>query len=191
MAPNREIQTSEGPTAVALRLLGPTIVSPIARKLFPRPRRWRISSSMIPSGWQYSTKRYDVCYKPPTANSYGQPSEVFFGGMTHHDLVVTGLIKPLTALASRLQTVSIGKIPLFFAFDEVSNLAADGRLALGRVVRLLRKLPVWAFALSTQPALEHVSPSVANDRSSRVTTGDLKRIPPSTHLHWMLKPAIV
>jgi len=62
--------------------------------------------------------------------------------MAHHDLVVTGLIKPLTALASRVQTVRNGKIPLFFAFDEVSNLAADGRLALAQVVRLLRNLPV-------------------------------------------------
>jgi hypothetical protein len=78
-----------------------------------------------------------------------------FGVMEAHDLTVRYLIEPITALVGRLQSHTSAKIPLFFAFDEISNLIIDDQptvqLALRNVSRLLHRLPVWTFVLSIQP----------------------------------------
>jgi hypothetical protein len=39
---------------------------------------------------------------------------------------------------------------LFFAFDELANVAEGHPQALRRFVRILSQLPVWNFGLSTQ-----------------------------------------
>ena len=100
--------------------------------------------------------------------------------MANHTLVNTNLILPLTSLVSRLKGTANTEIPLFFAFDEVSNLAMHGLgpkvfEALRRVIRLLRALPVWTFVLSTQSALDSVAPAIENDPSARVIKGLLQR----------------
>jgi hypothetical protein len=103
--------------------------------------------------------------------------------MGKHHLVRTGLLEPLAKLVGLLHGGdSADGLPVFFAFDEVSNLVVAGDqkvfLALKRVIRLLCNLPVWMFALSTQSTLERVSPSIADDPSFRVTRRMLDRVTP-------------
>lgn len=101
----------------------------------------------------------------------------------------------LTSLLDRLpqQGSNSNSIPLFFALDEISNLAIDSKptvfLALRRVIILLNKLPVWTFTLSTQSPFQLVSPSVADDPLSRVTKRQLERVTHSIPLLWILRQA--
>jgi len=107
---------------------------------------------------------YNLC---KTTNSHRQP-ETPFDLIAYHPLVAMNLIDPLRTLVSRLSRSTNTKVPLFFAFDEVSNLTVDGPgsvvfVALRRVIQLLRLIPVWAFALSTQSALDHLAPAMEKD----------------------------
>jgi hypothetical protein len=109
--------------------------------------------------------------------------DIPYDDMARHALTAKCLKKPLTDLLGRLpKPTKANRIPLFFAFDEVSNLEVEGRptiyLALRRVCRLLSTLPVWTFVLSTQSPLHLISPSTADDPSSRVSKRELDRVIP-------------
>ncbi|KAA8903422.1 hypothetical protein FN846DRAFT_985347 [Sphaerosporella brunnea] len=109
-----------------------------------------------------------------------------YDAMKHHNQVKQWLLEPLQKLVDSLKTgggdSSKHSVPLFFAFDEISNLISEDNrcvfLALRRVVRLMAGLPVWVFALSTQSPMESFTPAMKQDRSARILKVTLETVPP-------------
>lgn len=119
--------------------------------------------------------------RAPLTELKGQDIQYDDHDMGRHSLVQKNLIIPLSNLAMQLKTDTT-MVPLFFIFDEISNLIVDQRptvyLAFRRVTRLFNKLLVWSFVLSTQSQPYHISPAAAEDRSSRVSHRLLERCEP-------------
>ncbi|KAA8908792.1 hypothetical protein FN846DRAFT_1010507 [Sphaerosporella brunnea] len=116
---------------------------------------------------------------------FKNPEDPDYDSMKWHPAIQNILIEPLRQLVVDL--IAMAPNPetaaLFFAFDELANLLADGRdqrrvLALRRVVRVLRELPVWTFGLSTQAPISLLAPSLKEDPSRRVVRGDLAPVEP-------------
>jgi len=109
--------------------------------------------------------------------------------MKSHPLVKNRLLDPLNNLLSKLKDSdnAVGKVPVFFVFDEIVNLVpsngdrnGDSRIhqALRRVIRLLSDSPVWCVFLSTRAAITQIAPPVEKDPSARVKRSEFTRCPP-------------
>jgi hypothetical protein len=95
--------------------------------------------------------------------------------MADHPHVQSILIQPLRVLIEALNDAMISREkegekipPLFFCFDEVSNIPKEVLSALRRVTRLLRHEPVWTFVLSTESPLFGLAPALRDDPSNRI-----------------------
>ena len=101
--------------------------------------------------------------------------------MKDHPLVQSLLLQPLKGFTDQLRNIGLGKgvPPLFFCFDEISNLQdphtkesgysdLNVPVALKRVISMMIDIPVWSFVLSTRKPLTVLAPPVTRDPSSRV-----------------------
>lgn len=102
--------------------------------------------------------------------------------MASHNLFLKYLLRPLETLIKAVHVNHDERVPLIFTFDEVSNLVVkqndQAYVALRRVLRCLRSLPVWSFFLSTQLALAYIAPATVEDPSARIKKRTSKRLAP-------------
>ena len=91
-----------------------------------------------------------------------------------------GLLKKSSIAGSSLP-------PLVLAFDETANLNSKTNAALSRVMRSLRRWPVWAVFLSTNSEIGRFAPPQPKDPSARIVRGELKRVRPFLGLELDIK----
>lgn len=105
-----------------------------------------------------------------------------------HPLIQEFLFRSVHNLLEELRRKNIGQfrdpVQFFIALDETSNLHKKDNpeptilVGFRRIFRLLRRIPVWTFVLSTKRPLHHVAPAVAMDLSARIKAQVYRRVPP-------------
>lgn len=105
-----------------------------------------------------------------------------FVALSDASFIQENLVKPLSYLLERLPPSDTSGLQGFFVIDEASHLVRDKNINLlvtfRRVLSFLKKLPVWAFLLSTESSIGILHPANELDGSSRVQTHSMLCVQP-------------